>query len=238
LIETTVVNQPLTSYLKSSQDQAHGYIHFTFGGAGGQHVVDTDELLKHSYGFDDNDLMVTTLAAQTFFKMYVPAFFTNSREDSVVWCTSSVDQWNEVTGLTAANCTCNTKYFEDEDALTDLIDLFFKTYLNDPDNFEIVSKIPAMDFETRKTVMKLICERQQFDGDMAGSGAAADPLFWVAHGAVERLFQRIMFEDVLSDTNYATIGPTGCSGHDGNSTKAWLKGFYFEDATIEATNGE
>jgi hypothetical protein len=47
--------------------------------------------------------------------------------------------------------------------------------------------------------MKLICGRYQYDGDMAGSGAAIDPLFWVAHGAVERLFQRIIFEDVLVD---------------------------------------
>ena len=28
-------------------------------------------------------------------------------------------------------------------------------------------------------------------GDMGGSGAAMDPLFWVAHGAVDRLFQKV-----------------------------------------------
>ena len=29
-------------------------------------------------------------------------------------------------------------------------------------------------------------------GDMGGSGAAMDPLFWVAHGAVDRLFQKVV----------------------------------------------
>jgi hypothetical protein len=34
---------------------------------------------------------------------------------------------------------------------------------------------------------------------MAASAAAIETLFWVAHGAVERLFQRIIFEDMLVD---------------------------------------
>ena len=33
---------------------------------------------------------------------------------------------------------------------------------------------------------------------MAGSGAAMDPLFWVVHGAVERIFQRVMLEGVFT----------------------------------------
>ena len=32
----------------------------------------------------------------------------------------------------------------------------------------------------------------QSTGDMGGSGAAMDPLFWVAHGAVDRLFQKVL----------------------------------------------
>ena len=33
---------------------------------------------------------------------------------------------------------------------------------------------------------------------MSGSGAALDPLFWVVPGAVDRLYQRVVFENVLS----------------------------------------
>ena len=40
---------------------------------------------------------------------------------------------------------------------------------------------------------------------MAGSGAALDPLFWVVPGAVDRLYQRVVFENVLSgNTNKNT----------------------------------
>mmetsp|Transcript_18288 Transcript_18288/g.30723 ORF Transcript_18288/g.30723 Transcript_18288/m.30723 type:complete len:125 (-) Transcript_18288:1453-1827(-) len=68
-------------------------------------------------------------------------------------------------------------------------------------------------------------------GDMATSSAAIDPLFWVQHGAVERLFQRIIMENVLSDKVYTSSDT--CSGHDANSPKAWLAGYYFEDKDIQ-----
>ena len=52
---------------------------------------------------------------------------------------------------------------------------------------------------------------------MAGSGAATDPLFWVAHGAVERLFQRTVFEGVMTDMSYTSSSP--CSGHSYNGKR-------------------
>ena len=42
------------------------------------------------------------------------------------------------------------------------------------------------------------CPPSSPPGDMAGSGAAMDPLFWVVHGAVERIFQRVMLEGVFT----------------------------------------
>ena len=61
---------------------------------------------------------------------------------------------------------------------------------------------------------------------------AMDPLFWVAHGAMERTFQKAvlagLFTDMIYDTN------NHCSGHNYNSTKYWLKGFYFPNETISA----
>ena len=61
---------------------------------------------------------------------------------------------------------------------------------------------------------------------------AADPLYWVAHGAVERLFQFTIFNDWLSDYEYDT--DSECTGHMKDGVKAWLKGYYFNDESIVA----
>ena len=57
--------------------------------------------------------------------------------------------------------------------------------------------------------MQLVCSRMSYEGDMGGSGAAMDPLFWVAHGSVDRLFQRVMFADVFTDNLYKNQGRRG-----------------------------
>lgn len=78
-----------------------------------------------------------------------------------------------------------------------------------------------------------LVSRAAYDGEMAGSGAAMDPLFWVAHGAVERLMQKVIFSGLASDTTYDVTGTT-CSGHSNDGTKYWLKGFHFADVSVVA----
>jgi hypothetical protein len=61
----------------------------------------------------------------------------------------------------------------------------------------------------------------------------------VAHGAVERIFQKAMISGVSSDSDYSFVG--SCSGHGANSPKAWLKGFYLVNETVntaELTNSQ
>jgi hypothetical protein len=70
---------------------------------------------------------------------------------------------------------------------------------------------------------------------------AMDPLFWVAHGAVERLFQKAVFSNIFSDMVYPNAEELSCSGHDSGSSKFWLQGYYFADESIkseELTNAE
>jgi hypothetical protein len=54
----------------------------------------------------------------------------------------------------------------------------------------------------------------------------------VAHGAVERIFQKSMLSDVCSDSEYTTSN--NCSGHGAQGTKGWLKGFFLVNETINA----
>ena len=68
---------------------------------------------------------------------------------------------------------------------------------------------------------------------------ALDPLFWVAHGAMERMFQKAVFAGIFTDMDYTSSDH--CSGHDSEIGKYWLKGFYFANETIAAidlTNSE
>ena len=128
-------------------------------------------------------------------------------------------------------CDFISSYYESEAKVNELIGMFFRT---DPSPHDSIrQRVLAMPFEQRVEVMKVIANMFPFDGDLAGSGAAQDPLFWVAHGSVERLFQRAVFENMFSDMIY-TDGEVGyCSGHAADATKSWLKGFYFVDETIQ-----
>lgn len=59
---------------------------------------------------------------------------------------------------------------------------------------------------------------------------AMDPLFWVAHGAMEKTFQKSVFEGLFSDMKFNSVDH--CSGHSAAFPKLWLKGFYFADENI------
>jgi hypothetical protein len=64
------------------------------------------------------------------------------------------------------------------------------------------------------------------DGDMAGAGAATDPLFYVAHGSVERLLPSTTARDGFTDISAQTshFQRHRLLSHR-NGTKAWLEGF-------------
>ena len=58
-------------------------------------------------------------------------------------------------------------------------------------------------------------------------------VFWVSHGAIEKLYQRVLFAGLLADTAYTTANT--CSGHNPAGTKAWLQGYYFADPSVDTT---
>jgi len=235
----------LKTYLSFAEDQVHGNIHFAFGGSGGDLCAKMDSVLKADYGFADTDLLIIAQAAQTFFKTYVPFqnTFVHPTYGNPLSC--SADPWQNGQLVTTSapgetngpSCTCAPAYLESEDTFQTLVNMYFMKFIND--NTAVVQYLQdtTIDFEKRKSVMNLLCGRMQFDGDMAGSGAATDPLFWVAHGAIERLFQRAVFSNILSDKEYGVGNGRmdTCSGHTVTGTKAWLKGFYFDGASEDAS---
>jgi len=191
-------------------------------------------------------------SSEVFFKTYVPYNADSTRSDLKINPLScSANPWQDDHLVMAGSpgeangpsCTCNPYYLENPIIFQDLVKNFFKQFIDSDVHFVDYLLSNSVDFATRKNIMNLICGRMQFDGEMIGSGAALDPLFWVAHGAIERLFQRVIFEDVLTDNLYS-IGNGRmdfCSGHSVNGTKFWLDGFNFVDETVDAksmTNGQ
>ena len=136
--------------------------------------------------------------------------------------------------LGGPQCDFIDSYYTSEAKVNELIQMFFRT---DPSPHDSIrTRVLSLSVEKRIEVMKIIANMFPFDGDLAGSAAAQDPLFWVAHGSVERLFQRAVFENMFTDMIYndGYVFPSYCSGHAGDATKSWLKGFYFVDESIAA----
>lgn len=235
LIGASVVGKPLMSYLMHADAQAHGYIHYTIAGTGGQTAARVDEQLKAEFGYDNNDIAASCSVSSDFFKTWLQR---GTVPDSPMNC--SKYPWDPMTETFDSNiaedgikCTVNAFYFQDENKTDwlwyDLWDIFIAV-----DHIHARDLYYDLTFEQKKRLLTLMFHRQQHDGDMATSSSATDPFFWVAHGAIERLYQRVIFEDVLSDSIYATDTSSGgysCQGHAADS-----KAFYLTGLELESTN--
>ena len=226
------VDQPMYVYLEGTEDNVHGYVHFTIGGTGGDRAAEIDQLLREKYQLSNTHLYYIAESSHKFSKSYLSGQ-TYNYENPII-CTG--DPWIGGELVTTASpgeeggpkCKCNLYYMDTEEKLNTLIDLYFNHFMPEDDS------ILNLDFDSKKEIMELACQRMSYEGDLSGSGAAMDPIFWVVHGAVDRLFQRVSFSGVLSDKVYKTSKRSvGCSGHETTGTKRWLKGLFVEDSTID-----
>jgi hypothetical protein len=238
-----VRGQPLKQYLTAVEDDTHGIIHFTLGGVGGTRAYQTVHKLINTYGFTYSNVAALAVSAQPFFKLYLaqnPAVYAMSGRTYPLNCTHT--PWDASAGELKSSgwpgdtdgpqCDFNSYYYQSETAVNQLVQTFFRI---DPSTADPVRyRLFNLPWEQRVEVMKLIANMFPFDGDLAGSGAALDPLFWVAHGAVERLYQKSVFAGIFTDMTYERSYDFPCSGHDADATKAWLEGFYFVDKTVVA----
>eukprot|EP01035_Chromulina_nebulosa_P019380 gene19380-25248_t len=242
-----VSGQSLYTLLSVVEDDVHGKVHFTLGGSGGTHCVDTDKYLMDTYGFEWKDMIVVAQSSQRFFKEVIGTKdnWEVSGLDMVYPLECSENPWEDgylSTKYTAGpgeeggpSCTCNSYYFEDPDKLLQLINTYFSDWVgSDSVQSETLELIYGLSFEQQVDVMTQLCGRFQLEGDLTGSGAATDPIFWVVHGGVERLMQKIYFDGILTDYDYFEGNNNMCSGHLQFGMKDWLEGYKFQDTSIEA----
>eukprot|EP00595_Chromulina_sp_UTEXLB2642_P000476 CAMPEP_0196761180 /NCGR_PEP_ID=MMETSP1095-20130614/338_1 /TAXON_ID=96789 ORGANISM="Chromulina nebulosa, Strain UTEXLB2642" /NCGR_SAMPLE_ID=MMETSP1095 /ASSEMBLY_ACC=CAM_ASM_000446 /LENGTH=426 /DNA_ID=CAMNT_0042110397 /DNA_START=767 /DNA_END=2047 /DNA_ORIENTATION=+ len=242
-----ITDQSLYTLLSDVEDDVHGKVHFTLGGSGGSHCVKTDEYLTNTYDFEWKDMIVIAQSSQRFFKEVIGTkdYWDISGLDMIYPLDCSSNPWNNGQLTTTIgpgedggpSCTCNSYYLQDSEKLLQLINTYFSDWVgSDSKQAETLDLIYSLSFEQQVDVMTQLCGRFQFEGDLTGSGAATDPIFWVVHGGVERLMQKIYFEGLLSDYDYFEGNNNMCSGHLQYGKKNWLEGYHLQDTSIEAEN--
>jgi hypothetical protein len=190
-----------------------------------------NEILKSQYGLEDEHILLLAQAVQTFVKRNYPTYEEKDYGPKFMkeyhgWqfpfnCTTF--PWNATTqtlwttdmpGEPNAICELDASYYcADQTSLDKFYYMFMGIqYTSGGELGTLQDALYAMDVDTQCEVAKIFVKRAGFDGEMAGSGAAMDPLFWVAHGSVERLLQKAIIEGASSDLVYNAT-TAACSGH-------------------------
>jgi hypothetical protein len=170
-------NQPLQTYLITMEDDTHGLVHFTFGGVGGDHAYATTTILQATYGFAAADVIALEVSAQAFFKEYLAQDVADYNEFTGLAfplnCTADPWQDNELASHylpgepNGPSCDFIDSYYESDDALNEIIDLFFPELYTDTTTL----KVKSLEFDDKSAVLKLIANLFPYYGEMASSSA-------------------------------------------------------------------
>ena len=163
----------LQNFLEAVDEQVHSNLYSTFGGAGGDKASAVDQILKDTYKLTDEQLFYVAEAAHKFFPTYLSGrFLAFSNNPLNCTATPSSVRINGILTTTAApgevggpQCGCNNYYFESESNTNQLLNLYFN-HLMDGD-----TSLLDKDWATKKGIMKLVCSRMAFDGDLVGAGS-------------------------------------------------------------------
>jgi hypothetical protein len=135
------LDKPLSTFLYFVEGTVHGNFHFTFGGAGGDHMRKLDQILVSKFNFTPTHRSVVAQAAQAASKSYLS--ITHVRNTRVIFNCSAWPVQNGVVISTASPgetggpaCTCNIMYLVDDESLLS----FFNLYTQDS---ELLSHITA-----------------------------------------------------------------------------------------------
>jgi hypothetical protein len=186
----SVRGQSLGNFLTTSEDNVHGKIHFTFGGQGGDWAQATNEELVSRFGFTTQELIMNAMASQTFFKNMYPMYKTKPGQSYGPFpfecsefpynaTTTTVRSDAGGPGIDASvQCTLDSYYCGSTENMASFMDVYFSLWSKQAPQ----ERFKEMSLTDQCDLMNLLVNRFPFDGEMAGSGAAMDPLFWVAHG--------------------------------------------------------
>jgi hypothetical protein len=170
-----VKGNPLQNFLNTIEDEAHGFLHFTLGGVGGNVAMATVKSLMEDYGFSYSNIASLAISAQAFFKIDILKKSLAIEFDHRVNC--SADPWQNYALTTTADpgqlggpsCDFADKYYHNDTTLTDLVTHFFLSDVDQKDR--VKTRIATFEFAEKVKLMKLIANMFPYDGDLAGAGA-------------------------------------------------------------------
>ena len=185
--------QPFETYLDNIEAKTVSNVYFAIGGSGGSRAAEVDAELRGTFGFSDDDILYLAKGGQSVYKTYIPRKKSTS-VDPPVKC-SDDPYWDGEVFITQQPgelggpiCDCNPALMQDNASIATL---FGNWNVRSPDF------LTALPLEQEQQAMSLICGRMSYDGELATSAAPLDPIFWVLHGAAERLYQSVVFGALL-----------------------------------------
>jgi hypothetical protein len=125
------VGKTLQNFLEAVEDNVHGNIHSTFGGAGGDKASEVDAVLKDKYHLTDAQLFYVAYASHKFIPTYLSGRFLAFNQNPLN-CTVTPAGIRERGVLTTdaapgevggPSCACNSYYFESESNTNQLLNL-------------------------------------------------------------------------------------------------------------------
>ena len=258
------IGQGVEFMAKFIEEFPHASIHRTFGGAGGRadNMVNNDaQWREEPYSLTDKHLTAITYLSHPIMKNSCKYYladeaYVEASEDNMQYiCNDIPYTMYDLDTLNGKDELWKSmpEFGEDGGPSCELNPTVFSTD-EEIDNFWIDSKghffnregVDNRDykFENLTSAEKLgtidlMSQRYQLDGDMTGASAPLDPLFWIQHGGVQRIWQRLVYEDIFS--NYEFTAENTCSGHSATGKFFWLKGYVFRDPSVisyEQTNAQ
>eukprot|EP01035_Chromulina_nebulosa_P017674 gene17674-23264_t len=239
---TDITDQSFEYFLTNYETYIHGNVHPTIGGSGGDITNTIDQYLINTYDFSNDDIVFISSKGH-FFKKYITMLLNSQVDysqdasfpllcDNLPFVNGQLITDDLPNTSNGPHCYCNPKMISSSTGISKFLSL-----LHLESSSSLYTKIKSLSLDQQTDVLNKFCGRFQYDGELSGA-SAIDPIFWVIHGPVEKLYHKIVFDNLLTDSTYVDEKEY-CSGHKADSVKVWSQGFYLEDASVnvhELTN--
>lgn len=223
----------MTNLLNMLYANLHNPVHHLFGGSGGPGAKELYEYLKGTFNVSDVELFDFADSYNGFKMLQVPVPGSKEYHGNSLQVSCMDTPWSyDTSGLDPSRsptCYCNPWYMTSHDGMDEILDTIFGTGETALSNMK--SQISSLDMASKAEALNKLCGSFVFTGDFYSKSSAPDPLFWVFHSQIERIFQKIIFDDRLIDFEYSSTSTV--SGHSDEGTCAWLEGFKLVDKSLD-----
>lgn len=222
--------------LDSLYSSVHGNIHLAFGGTGGPKIKEVYDYLREKHDVSDLELLELNFPLTSFLEAYTPVPGALNTEALYIQCDNTpwIDgQLMETSEEDGPRCYCNPIHTSTSIGLASITHKIMGNIASSDDSplSHLHGMIDSLDLPSQAHVLNKLCGSSVYVGDFYSKSSAPDPLFWVFHSNLDRLFQKIIFDDELTSYEYDTSSTI--SGHSINGTAMWMEGYKVIDESLD-----